>query len=72
MNRLETELSGKLQVIRLNIQDPVGYKLSERFDCRIVPSFIFFDVNGIEAWRSVGSLDAEKVRTSVDQMRVSD
>ncbi len=65
MDRLETELRGKLQIIRVNVHDTVGLKLGDRFDFRITPTFIFFDDNGIEQWRSVGALDAEHVRSSV-------
>ena len=67
MNRLEKELSGKLQIIRVNVQDEVGQKLGQRFGCRFTPTFILFDRNGIEKWRSVGTLDVERVKASVGQ-----
>ena len=65
MDRLETQLSGKLQIIRVNVHDTVGLKLGDRFDFRVTPTFIFFDHNGIEQWRTVGTLDAERVRSSI-------
>jgi hypothetical protein len=54
-----------LQIIRLNVHDPVGRKIGDRFDFRFTPTFIFFDANGIEQWRSLGTLDADRVRSSV-------
>jgi hypothetical protein len=65
VNRLETELGGRLQIIRLNVHDPVGRQLGDRFDFSFTPTFIFFDANGIEQWRSLGTLDADRVRSSV-------
>mgnify|MGYP004202740789 CR=1 len=65
MNRLETDLIGKLQVIRINIHDPVGHELANSFDFRFTPTFIFFDANGIEQWRSVGALDVNQVHNSL-------
>ncbi|HJO33885.1 MAG: hypothetical protein QF501_02505 [Anaerolineales bacterium] len=65
MNRLETEMGEGLQIIRLNVHDPVGRQLGDRFDFRFTPTFIFFDANGIEQWRSLGTLDTDRVRSSV-------
>lgn len=65
MNRLETELEGKLKIISLNVNDPVGRRIADRFDFAYTPTFIFFGKNGIEQWRSVGALDAERVRNSL-------
>ena len=65
MDRLETELSGKLQIIQVNIHEPIGEKLANRFGFRFTPTFIFFDGNGIEQWRSVGTLDVERVHISL-------
>lgn len=71
MNRLETELIGELQVIRLNVHDKVGDALGERFDCRFTPTFIFLDGDGNEQWRSVGYLDVKRVRSSLEQVSIS-
>ena len=62
---LEQETKGKLIVIRLNIQDPVGKQLAEQYNFEFTPTFIFFDARGKELWRSVGSLDTQKVLNSL-------
>jgi thioredoxin-related protein len=59
---LEQELAGRLRVIRLNVQDPVGKALAGELGFRMTPTFIFFDAQGKEAWREVGRLDAARVR----------
>ena len=39
---IERVHEGKLTVIRLNIQDPAGEALLERYEFRFTPTFIFF------------------------------
>jgi thiol-disulfide isomerase/thioredoxin len=60
---LETEFSDKLRVIRVDIQSEAGKALGVQYDFRFTPTFIFFDAQGKESWREVGSLSAERVRT---------
>jgi thioredoxin-related protein len=62
---LESEFSGDLVVIRLNVQDPVGRELATQYDFRYTPTFIFFDAQGTEIWRTVGKLGTERVRASI-------
>jgi hypothetical protein len=59
---LEQELAGRLRVIRLNVQDPVGKALAGELGFRMTPTFVFFDAQGLEAWREIGRLDAARVR----------
>lgn len=62
---LEAELQGKLIVIRLDIQSQVGRALAPEFGFEYTPTFIFFDAQGVELWREVGSLDTARVRASL-------
>ena len=62
---LEKELSGKLTVIHLNIQDSVGRELAPVYKFEYTPTFILFDAQGNELWRQVGGLDVERVRQSI-------
>lgn len=63
---IEQEHSGRLQVIRLNVQDPVGRALAPELGFRSTPTFIFFDAAGREVWRSVGAIDPAQVRRSLE------
>ena len=65
MDGLEQQLSGKLDVVRINIQEPVGRELAPVYDFEYTPTFIFFDAKGAEMWRSIGEIDPQKVRDSV-------
>ncbi|MBI1795085.1 MAG: thioredoxin family protein [Chloroflexi bacterium] len=67
MDGLEKELSGRLEVMRLNIQEPVGRELAPVYDFEYTPTFIFFDAQGNEQWRIVGEIDPQRVRDSIRQ-----
>ena len=64
---LETEMGDRLHVIRINIQDRVGRELGPVYDFEYTPTYIFFDANGTELWRSIGEIDPQRVRNSVVQ-----
>ena len=66
MDRLEITLSGRLQIIRVNVHDPVGKLLASEFRVYNVPTFIFFDNEAVEQWRSVGQLDYGQVVSSTN------
>ncbi|MEJ5223662.1 MAG: hypothetical protein WHV44_04340 [Anaerolineales bacterium] len=65
MDGLEQELSGQLKIIRLDVQSPVGRELAPLYGFQFTPTFIYFDAQGVERWREVGSLNVERVRQSV-------
>lgn len=65
MDRLEDELGDRLDIIRVNIQEPVGRELAGSLGFQYTPTFIFFDENGIEVWREVGGLNEQKLRDSL-------
>ena len=67
VDRLEKELRGKLVVRRVDLQSAEGRKLASQYGIELTPTFIFFDSAGREQWRSAGQLDAERVRTSLQE-----
>jgi thioredoxin-related protein len=62
---LEQQLSGKLDIVRINIQEPVGRQLAPVYDFEYTPTYIYFDSKGNELWRTIGEIDPQKVRDSV-------
>ena len=66
MDRLEITLSDKLQIIRVNVHDPVGKLLASEFRVYNVPTFIFINNEATEQWRSVGQLDYNQVVSSAN------
>lgn len=65
VDRVEKELRGKLVVRRVDIQAAEGSRLADQYGIELTPTFIFFDTAGNEQWRSVGKLDAARVRASL-------
>lgn len=65
VDRLESELQGRLVLRRVDIQSAEGRELASQYGIELTPTFIFFDSSGQEQWRSVGHLDAARVRTSL-------
>jgi len=65
VDRIEIEFTGKLRIIRLDIQSPAGHALADRYRFQFTPTFIFFDGQGEERWRAVGRLDPQQVRQSL-------
>ena len=67
MDGLEKELGDKLEIIHINIQEPVGRELAPVYDFEYTPTYIFFDAQGHEVWRTIGEIDPQHVRDSVNQ-----
>lgn len=66
VDRIEADYQGRLLVIRLNVQEDVGRELASRYMFNFTPTFIFFDSQGNELWRSVGDIDPNRVRQSLE------
>lgn len=62
---IEREHHGRLIVLRLDVQDPVGREIGDRLGFRVTPTFIFFDGSGTERWRTFGAVDPLDVRRSL-------
>ena len=54
-----------LVVRRVDIQSVEGHRLANQYGIELTPTFIFFNASGREQWRSVGQLDAARLRTSL-------
>ena len=62
---IERQYKGHLVVIRLDIQSETGRTLAPLYGFQYTPTFIFFDGQGKELWRSIGQLDTVKVGASL-------
>ena len=58
---IENEHKEELIVLRINIQSASGRALGSYYRASMTPTFIFFDSQGFEQWRSVGSIDRQQV-----------
>ena len=64
VNGLKEEFPETLQVVSVDVQSALGQELVREYG-NFTPTFIFYDEQGMELWRSVGTLDADKVRQSL-------
>ncbi len=67
VDAVEREFSGKLKVIRLNVQDPAGKVLAEEVGFQFTPTFVLLDGDGQEVWRSVFALDPSQIRSRLNR-----
>lgn len=65
VDELEGELGSRLRIIRIDVQQPAGRELAPVYRFAFTPTFIFFDAQGHELWRQVGTLDTQRVRDSL-------
>ena len=66
MDGIESQYEDQLIVIRLNIQEPVGRTIAERYDFQYTPTFVYLDSAGDEIWRQVGAIDPQAVADSLE------
>jgi thioredoxin-related protein len=60
-------LGDQVQIIRINIHESVGHELGPILGIEFAPTFIYFDPQGNEIWRQIGSFDPQKVRDSLSR-----
>lgn len=66
---IEEEFKGHLIIQRVNIQDPVGKLLAKKYGFLATPTFILFDGQGVEVWRSLGRIERAKVQQFMDTIK---
>ena len=72
MNRLEEEWGDEVQVIQVNVNEAEARPILQRLGVLFTPTFVLFDAEGKEYWRSNGALDANEVRQLVSELQNSE
>jgi len=65
VNRLEEDFPVQLLVVSVDVQSALGNDLVREYG-KFTPTFVFFNTEGDEIWRMIGSIDPEKVRQSLE------
>lgn len=68
MDRLERDLEGQAEVLRLSAWSSVGRQLSAQYGVRGVPTFLLFDGVGQMVYYQVGKLDAETMKSEINSL----
>jgi thioredoxin-related protein len=62
---IEAQYADQLVVLRVDVQDPAGRQLASEYKFLATPTFIFFNAQGVELWRSVGTINPDQVAQSL-------
>lgn len=69
MHGLEQDLAGRLQVIRLNVDEAVGERARSVYAIEKVPTVILLNRSGSEVYRTEGKLPrVGQIREKVDEI----
>jgi thioredoxin-related protein len=68
VDRLERDLEGQAEVLRLSATNGVGRELAARYGVRGVPTFFLFDGRGELVSYQVGRLDAALVESEIEAL----
>ncbi|MCC7359884.1 MAG: thioredoxin family protein [Anaerolineales bacterium] len=71
MDRLETDAGHRLQILRVNINDPISRKLAERYRVIFTPSFLLFNSYGGKEEEYTLILDRARVLYWLDQQTIA-
>lgn len=63
---IESQYAGRLTVLHVDVTQPSGRATAREFGFQFTPTFIFFGADGKELWRSVGSLDEDQLKRSLN------
>jgi hypothetical protein len=70
VNGLEGELSGRAQVLRVDLFSDDGGELFSKYGLRSVPAIVVLDPEGTARYRSSGGMpDAEQIRRVVAEIQ---
>jgi thioredoxin-related protein len=68
VDRLEQELQGQVQVLRLSVADDVGGQLAVRYGARGVPTFVLLNGTGKVVFQQGGMPDREAIKSAVEEL----
>ncbi|MBN1177939.1 MAG: hypothetical protein JXD18_01925 [Anaerolineae bacterium] len=66
MDRIETELEGRAEVVRLSVMSDVGGTLARRYGVRGVPTLVVIDGAGQVVYAEAGIPDQEAIIAAVE------
>lgn len=65
MDKLKDEYGDRLVLLKVDIQSEAGKEIAREFNSSLTPTFVMFDGEGNELWRSIGKIDPDKVRKTI-------
>jgi thiol-disulfide isomerase/thioredoxin len=71
MDRLEADAGHRLQILRVNVKDPIGRQLADRYQVTFTPSFLLFNSYGSKEEEFTLVLDRARVIFWLYQQTIS-
>ena len=71
LERLEHEVGHRLQILRVNVSDPVGLALADRYHVSVTPTFVLLNSAGQKDEEFTLFLDRARIRYWLDQQTIS-
>jgi thiol-disulfide isomerase/thioredoxin len=71
MDRLEQAVGHRLQILRLNVADPIGLQLADRYGVTLTPTFLLLNGAGLKDEEFTLVLDRARVLYWLDQQTVA-
>ena len=68
VNGLEDEWGDAVSVVQIDIHNAENQGLLSTLDVQFTPTFILFDRNRQEVWRSVDAVDSDEARQQVSKI----
>jgi hypothetical protein len=68
VDRIEKDLLGNAQVVRLSTREGVGAEVADAYSIRAVPSVLVFDGKGKVAFQGVGIPDPDHIERLVRKL----
>ncbi len=63
---IESRYAGRLIVVRVDVTHALGRSVGQELGFQYTPTFIYYDAQGHEVWRSVGNLDEKQLEQSLN------
>lgn len=71
LDRLEGDAGDRLQLLRVDVKEPVGGQLADRYAVTLTPTFMLFNANGSKEEEYTFVLDRARVLYWLDQQTIS-
>ncbi len=71
MDRLERQAGHRLQILRVNVKEPFGLELADRYSVSFTPTFLLFNSSGIREEEFTLVLDRARVMYWLDQQTIT-
>lgn len=71
MDRLERDAGHRLQILRINVKEPFGIEIADRYDVAFTPTFLLFNSSGAREEEYLLVLDRARVMYWLDQQTIT-